>query len=283
VVKTRGVPSGTPEPHPYALLLPALTDEEYRALKADIKANGILYPVITDEDGKVLDGVHRVRIAGELGIDPPVAPHQGLDEERKLHLAVGLNMRRRHLDADRRRDLVRKLHKDEGLSVRKIAAVAGWSKSTIDRDLRESPFEEALAKVARGRELIAEIPDEAGREICTSLNAAFGALYGLADGDWKAGRKRSDVVLTRMTLGVYDLFNITECLQAQARGEPLPTSKVRKDGRWLVKGKEWETLAEFWETLGDEERERWAEGARKLGALDRWERPVPDGTPGRDA
>ena len=51
------------EAHPYALLLPALTDQEYKALKADIAAHGILYPVITDESDRVLDGVHRVRIA----------------------------------------------------------------------------------------------------------------------------------------------------------------------------------------------------------------------------
>jgi ParB-like chromosome segregation protein Spo0J len=66
-----------PEPHPYALLLPALTDEEYAALKADIREHGILCPLIVDEADRILDGVHRARIAAELGIEPPVARHEG--------------------------------------------------------------------------------------------------------------------------------------------------------------------------------------------------------------
>ena len=123
-------------PHPYALLLPALTEDEYAALRSDIAAHGILVPVIVDADGLVLDGVHRTRIAAELGIDVPVSQMGQANEERKMHLAVGLNMRRRHLDADRRRELVRRLADEQGLSVRKIAAITGWSKSTIDRDLR---------------------------------------------------------------------------------------------------------------------------------------------------
>jgi hypothetical protein len=126
------------EPHPYALLLPPLTSEEYAALKADIAKHGVLYPVILDEDGRVLDGVHRERIAAELGIELPVAVHAGLDGERKLHLTVGLNTRRRHFDPGRRRELARTLH-DQGQSVRKIAELTGWSKSTIDRDLKTPP------------------------------------------------------------------------------------------------------------------------------------------------
>lgn len=80
-------------PHPYALLLPALTDDEYGALKADIAENGILYPIIVDEDGEVLDGVHRSFLASELGIDLSVSRHTWLSNARKMHLAIGLNKR----------------------------------------------------------------------------------------------------------------------------------------------------------------------------------------------
>jgi len=133
------------EPHPHALLLPALTDEEYGALKADIAEHGILYPVILDETSRILDGVHRVRIAEELGIEPPVSQHEGLSEERKFHLAIGLNMRRRQMDAKRRQELVRRLHDEQALSVRAIASATGWSKSTVARDLNPPiPSDEIL-------------------------------------------------------------------------------------------------------------------------------------------
>src|SRR5262249_45139337 len=131
----------TMEPHPYALLVPPLTDDEYRALREDIAEHGILYPVLVDDDGLVLDGVHRGRVAAELGIEPPVSHVGHLDDERKLHLAVGLNMRRRHLDAERRRMFVRNLRTEHGFSVRKIAAATGWSKSTIARDLQCTEWE----------------------------------------------------------------------------------------------------------------------------------------------
>jgi ParB-like chromosome segregation protein Spo0J len=135
----------TLDPHPYALMLPGLTDEEYAALKDDIAAHGILVPVIVDADGLVLDGVHRVRIAAELGIEPPLSQMGHMDDERKMHLAVGLNMRRRQLDAARRRELVRALATEQALSVRKIASITGWSKSTVARDLTDPSDHLALA------------------------------------------------------------------------------------------------------------------------------------------
>ncbi len=176
------------EPHPYALLLPPLTPDEYAALKADIAEHGVLYPAILDEESKILDGVHREKIAAELGIELPVSRHSGLTYERKLHLAVGLNMRRRHLDADRRRELVRRLNTDEGLSLRKIASITGWSKSTIDRDLKTSPFEQAIAVTARLRADMGDVEesDVAGR-VLTAMGDGFGALFGWADGQWKRG------------------------------------------------------------------------------------------------
>ncbi len=42
--------------------LPELAPDEYEALKADIRTNGVLVPVEVDEHGTTLDGHHRVRI-----------------------------------------------------------------------------------------------------------------------------------------------------------------------------------------------------------------------------
>jgi hypothetical protein len=134
------------EPHPYALLLPPLTAAEYAALKTNIERFGILHAVITDQDGLVLDGVHRCRIAAELGIDPPVSQMGQLTRQAKLELAIGVNVRRRHLDPDRRSELVHKLRDEQGLTVREIAAVTGWSKSTVGRDLTPpAPVPDATA------------------------------------------------------------------------------------------------------------------------------------------
>ncbi len=181
-------------PHPHALLLPALTDEEYAALKADIEQHGILYPIIVDENNQVLDGVHRLRIASELSIELPQVQHTGLSEDRKLHLAVGLNLRRRHLDADRRRELVRKLHKDNRLTMRKIANITGWSKSTVERDLKTSPFEQIIqgmeGTITGLNKDIKEMDDEAARrmiQVFTNSHQEGLDIYQYADSQWKRG------------------------------------------------------------------------------------------------
>jgi len=93
-------------PHPYATELPPLTDEERAALKADIKANGLLYPPVVDEDNQVLDGVHRAELAVELGLPKINATRlDGLTDDQKREYAYGLNLRRRHLDKEARKAL----------------------------------------------------------------------------------------------------------------------------------------------------------------------------------
>jgi ParB-like chromosome segregation protein Spo0J len=47
-------------------VLPDLSDDEYAALKEDVRQHGILVPVEVDEDGQIPDGHNRVRVWSEL-------------------------------------------------------------------------------------------------------------------------------------------------------------------------------------------------------------------------
>jgi hypothetical protein len=299
------------EPHPYALLLPPLTGEEYAALKADITEHGVLYPVILDGDGRVLDGVHRERIAAELGIDLPTATHAGLTDERKLHLAVGLNMRRRHLDADRRRALVRRLHGDEGLSLRKIASITGWSKSTIDRDLKTSPFEQAAetarqlaADSTRLKTGLASISDETARELAGAFGelvgswaSAFSNLYGWADQQWKRGNwPPPDSERMFMMLARWDAASGIRDIRAALDGKPVEERETKKrDDRpgWLCLASEIppgkkglgaprEGWAAWWLNLPADQQEHYiaqVKAGKSPGVLAIWDRlGVPEGT-----
>ena len=88
--------------HPYATLFPAMSDEEFKKLVADIKANGQTTAITTieDEDGNVsiLDGVNRQKACLSLGIEPKRTPYQGNDP---LSFVVSANLHRRHLDKSR--------------------------------------------------------------------------------------------------------------------------------------------------------------------------------------
>ncbi len=87
--------------------LPSLTTEQYEGLKADIRVNGILVPVIRDEQGNTIDGFAREQIAAELKLtDVPCRVVAGLSDEEKRHLALSVNVHRRHLTPEQKRRLI---------------------------------------------------------------------------------------------------------------------------------------------------------------------------------
>jgi transposase-like protein len=122
-------------PTPYQLL-PRLSDEEYEALKNDIAENGVRVPIDVDEDGTILDGHHRAWITADLGIECPRRTVAGLTEEQKRTHAVAVNVHRRSLSREQRREVVARL-RSEGMPVRSIAETMGIPKSTVGRDLAD--------------------------------------------------------------------------------------------------------------------------------------------------
>lgn len=90
--------------------MPDLEAEAYRALKEDIAENGIIVPVTVDDNGHIIDGYHRWQAAEELGIedeDRPVRVRDGLSEQEKRSLAYRLNMQRRQVDQQSKKELIK--------------------------------------------------------------------------------------------------------------------------------------------------------------------------------
>jgi len=124
-------------------VMPDMAQDEYEALKEDIAERGVMIPIKFDEDGNVLDGHHRLKICAELGIeDYPKIVRSGMSETEKWTHARKLNMARRHLTREQRREMIRAQIKDTpGLSDRQIAKMLGVSHSTVGiirRELIES-------------------------------------------------------------------------------------------------------------------------------------------------
>lgn len=84
--------------HELANIFPRMPEEEFAALKADIKNNGLLEPIWL-YDGKVLDGRHRYYACQETGVEPSFREYEGGDPRG---FVVSLNLKRRHLDATQR-------------------------------------------------------------------------------------------------------------------------------------------------------------------------------------
>lgn len=113
-------------------LMPPLSPDEYNALHESIRLHGIKTPVLVDEDGVMIDGHHRQKIAQELGIDCPEQVEHGLTDEEKRTLALTLNLDRRHLNREQKRALIAESVKaDPKLSNREHARRTGVDDKTV--------------------------------------------------------------------------------------------------------------------------------------------------------
>ncbi|WP_269304835.1 ParB N-terminal domain-containing protein [Aeromicrobium sp. HA] len=112
--------------------LPRLTDDEYSSLEASIREHGIQVPILVDENKSIIDGHHRHEIAERLGIECPRRFAIDLSDEQKRTLALSLNVDRRHLTRDQRRQLITaSVMADPQLSNRQHAERTGASDKTV--------------------------------------------------------------------------------------------------------------------------------------------------------
>lgn len=130
-------------------LFPDMTEEEYTALKEDIKHKGILVPIEFDTDGNIIDGYHRFRAFGELieeGVDLPMfdkVERRFESEEAKIEYVLALNLKRRQLNQEQRQELIAKLRRPPfKYTMQKIADAIGISIATVSRDIEALPPED---------------------------------------------------------------------------------------------------------------------------------------------
>jgi hypothetical protein len=116
--------------HPLAGIFPLMEGAEFGALVADIKANGLHYPVIL-YDGKILDGRNRYRACLAAGFEPAVRNGDNWIGD-PASFVISRNIHRRHLTAKQRRELIAKLLKAAPeKSNRQIAETAKADDKTV--------------------------------------------------------------------------------------------------------------------------------------------------------
>jgi hypothetical protein len=140
--------------HPLSDLFPLLEGVEFDELVADIKANGIEEPIALWQ-GKILDGRNRYRAGVAAGIDPNIrtydledrwAGHEGFDP---VAYVISKNLRRRHLTAEQKRDLITKLLKaSPGKSDREIGRLTKTDNKTVASVRAEQERREEIPHVS---------------------------------------------------------------------------------------------------------------------------------------
>lgn len=85
--------------HEVCNIFPMMGEDDFRALKEDIRAHGQSVPILTFK-GKVIDGRNRLKACEELGIAPKTEEWGG--SKPLVDFIVGLNLHRRHLSSGQR-------------------------------------------------------------------------------------------------------------------------------------------------------------------------------------
>ena len=85
---------------PLALLFPPMSDDEFAAMAEDIKAHGLVDPIILHE-GKILDGVHRLKACLKESVKPTYKKWDG-EGGTPLQYVWSKNWARRNLTASQR-------------------------------------------------------------------------------------------------------------------------------------------------------------------------------------
>jgi ParB-like chromosome segregation protein Spo0J len=135
--------------HPLADVFPLMEGVEFDELVADIKANGLQQPIILYED-KILDGRNRYRACCAAGVKPKyqIINTFAFRFDTALTYVISANLRRRHLTAEQKREVIEKLLKaDPEKSDRQVARLIGASPTTIGKVRKEREATGDVSKV----------------------------------------------------------------------------------------------------------------------------------------
>src|SRR6516165_10511849 len=88
-------PPTRPAPHPICLLMPSADEDELQNLIDDVRAHGLLDPIVLFEK-RILDGRNRAAACENAGVAPRYVEFEGTREEA-LVFVVSHNLKRRHL------------------------------------------------------------------------------------------------------------------------------------------------------------------------------------------
>ena len=119
------------EPHPLSAIFPPILPEDFDKLAADIKVHGLHQPIVRYQ-GKILDGNNRYRACELVKIAPKFAPDFPGDDAAARNYVISVNIHRRHLSPEQRREIIATLLKaDPTQSNRQVAETAKVSHVTV--------------------------------------------------------------------------------------------------------------------------------------------------------
>jgi ParB-like nuclease domain len=127
--------------HPAADIFPMMPEDELVDLAEDIKANGLIHPIVLDDDGKIVDGRNRLRACEIAGVQPRFEP---LKDKDPVEFVVSENIARRNMSPTQRAMAFAMLHP--------VPKKAGPGRGHKEKLCESQDFSPAL--VSRARKII---------------------------------------------------------------------------------------------------------------------------------
>lgn len=112
--------------------LPLLSREDFNRLRESIKDKGIQESIKILPDGTIIDGYHRKRIIQELDIERIPYEVKKISRDEAFELGISLNLARRHLSFDQKKEIIGKLRR-RGWSQERVAKVVGIEQSRVSQ------------------------------------------------------------------------------------------------------------------------------------------------------
>ncbi|WP_165252735.1 hypothetical protein [Paludisphaera soli] len=194
------------EPHTLAELFPPLEGEEFEALAADIRANGLLEPITTYQ-GKILDGRNRARACAAAGVALKTREFAGPGSP--VEYVFSRNILRRHLNESQR-------------------AMSGAR-------LKEEFAKEAKLNMSRGGKGLADLPTRHSRDQAAEAVNVSPRLVGSAEKVLQHGVPELIDAVTKGKVAVTpaaEIAKLTPAAQSEVVSQgPSAVKKAAANGR----------------------------------------------------
>lgn len=169
----------------YANLVPKISQSEYNSLKESIKSNGLWLPIITNNEGVILDGHNRYQICQELQIQARYAVREFENDLVEKKFVIECNLKRRQLNDFQKAELGIPLLSIE----QELAKLRQESGQPISSDELKGESRDIVAKkigmsgttFERSRKIIEDAPEEIKQKLRdgnsnTSINKEYQKL-----------------------------------------------------------------------------------------------------------
>ncbi len=219
--------------HPACDLFPAMSEDDFQELKANIAEHGVR-DFVTFWKGQLVDGRHRVRAMQELGIDVMCHASELFDDDDPFSFAISVNLKRRHLTTSQRAMIASRLAtlRHGTNQFEEKVEVSNETSTETRRDAAET-LNVSLASVARAKAL----EREAAPEVTAAVHAGtvtLGAAANLVKAE--PDKKKQAAIVARGKQAVKEVVAAKKAEEPPKPQTPKPVeSNVIGDVKALLK------------------------------------------------